>query len=98
MKEVHGEIKGEKCPFCQKTFSRKAHLRDHEKAVHKDKYVGEQPDFECQICDKKYKQKRNLERHTREVHEDKKLECPKCPNPSILVGPTAPLIRHSLQS
>ena len=46
------------CPFCKKTFSKKANLKAHIANIHE----GKRP-FQCDICFETFAQKAHLQRH-----------------------------------
>ena len=61
------------CQTCNKKFSQKAHLVQHQ-ATH----TGERP-FACQTCDKKFAQKITLVRHQATHSDVRNFKCSVCP-------------------
>lgn len=68
------EIKIFKCSFCDKVFSIKRSLTEHEKNVHLD-LVGE---FPCEKCGKVFNKKKKLNAHNYGVHSKQLFKCRKC--------------------
>ena len=53
------------CDLCDTKFTRKKHLDEHTRVIHK---VGPVLEFKCRVCDKVYNRKAVLGRHIKDVH------------------------------
>ncbi|KAF5286733.1 hypothetical protein FQR65_LT12466 [Abscondita terminalis] len=62
--EIINEKRPYKCPKCKKRFSRRDHLRTHEKNIHGEK-AGP---FACIICSQLYKNSESLRKHIAKYH------------------------------
>nr|XP_023017751.1 PR domain zinc finger protein 15-like [Leptinotarsa decemlineata] len=60
------------CDQCQKVFTRKDTLKEHQKKTHF------REEATCEICKKVVKSKKLLKHHM-ETHKEKGLKCPECP-------------------
>lgn len=62
------------CSICDKTFKRRAHLDDHQSAIH-----DRRRPFECSECKRKFVTRSNLARHAQTIHErQRKFPCDVC--------------------
>ena len=60
------------CTQCDKQFSKKGHLDEHQRAIH------EGVKYPCSKCKYQAASKGNLARHHRGVHEGVKYPCKQC--------------------
>ena len=67
---VHEKQKDHKCNYCQKSFSKADHLKNHIEAIHNDNRTK---DYNCKSCSKSFYSSANLKQHNKEVHEDNKI-------------------------
>lgn len=56
-----------KCSICDKSFTKKYHLNEHQRKIHKyDPYPTKS--FTCSFCNKKYSSNKSLLAHTQKFH------------------------------
>ena len=74
VRHVHGTVKKQKCPDCDKRFGYTSSLKYHVLKDH-NKKLSEKRNFKCEQCEKSFSQNFNLTKHIRNIHaKDKKCE------------------------
>ena len=72
LRSAHEGRKDLVCQYCQKKFSNRTHLRDHERI-----HFEERP-YKCDKCGKTFKQLGHLTTHNKSCSGDKEHKCPLC--------------------
>ena len=76
----HGDRSGgqarQKCPYCEKTLSRKDEMKGHIAAAHLSIKIR-RTSFCCTLCDEYFESKYKLNKHNVEVHK-KTIDCEYC--------------------
>lgn len=68
---VNYVVKPFACNLCEKTFTTKPHLTEHNKAIHMQMY-------KCNLCEKTFASKNYLTEHNKGIHMKMQYKCKKC--------------------
>ena len=79
---VHYKIKNHQCEKCNKSFTRKEHLKIHKRTVHKERQIfkrterkGEEKKYQCQFCKKPFDLSHVMKNHEMTHTGEKPFKC-----------------------